>query len=207
MCLYQVIVQKNFINQIESLYKKSEQLLSTGAFGSGLWPVDLELGQLMQWLIRSFQLKNGLEVGAGVGYSTAWLAEGFRYTGGYLTSFEYFLPKVEQWEVHMQQLFGADYHDVVGIVPADVTKWVQHAGRKKLDFVFFDQRKGDYLLHLKLLMPLLKTGAILCADNVSSHASACADYLDFVKNDQRFESMTLDRGAGLELSRFLGSSE
>ena len=142
--------------KIECLYKNCEQLIGSGRFGKGLWPVDPGIGQFMYWLIRLNNLKYGLEVGAGVGISTAWLNEAFIVNRGKLISFEYFLPKVEQWERHMSALFGNEYESGVEMVPSEFGRWVKYAGKRRFDFVFFDQRKEHYLRHLKLILPKLK---------------------------------------------------
>ena len=180
----------------------SDRLLQTGAFGQGLWPVEDEVGQFLAHVIRFFDLKSGIEVGSGVGYSTLWLGMAFRENAGHLISFEYFLPKVRQWELHMDRIFGPDYSDVVNIVPSDVLRWIPRQRRSSLDFVFFDQRKGDYLSHLQQLLPLLKKGAFICADNVDSHPDETANYRSFLQKDRRFETCTFHLGAGLEVSRF-----
>ncbi len=191
-----------FLKKLFDLYKKSDQLLKSGKFGEGLWPLHRLSGQFIHWLIRFHGLKRGLEVGAGIGYSTGWLVAGLLETGGNLSSLEYFLPKVKQWEKHMKLLFGKGYEKSVTMIPSSFELWLRHAGRKKFDFVFFDQRKEDYLSHLKLLIPHLKKGAFIVADNVISHAKFCQDYLDCVKTDPRFKSVTLKIGQGIEVSRF-----
>lgn len=192
------------LRKIESLYKKSDQLLKSGRFGDGLWPLDPGVGQFLALFIEQFRLKNGMEIGAGVGYSTGWLVAGLQVNGGKLTCFEYFLPKVAQLEEHLEYLFGSKYEEVAEVIPTDVEKWLVKKGRKKFDFVFFDQRKGDYLRHLQLILPRLKRGAFITADNVTSHAAECAEYLRFMKTDKRFRSVTLALGQGLEISRYLG---
>lgn len=201
-CLASPFMER-MLRKIQSLYKKSDQLLASGQFGTGLWPVDPVVGHFLMQLIIQYGLKNGLEIGAGVGYSSGWLGAGFQVTGGKLTSLEYFLPKVHQWEKHMKYLFGSPFDGHVEIVPSDFRKWVKHLGRKKLDFVFLDHRKNEYLESLQALLPHLKKGAFVCADNVTSHPKECAEYLKFVRNDKRFESATLEMGQGLELSRYL----
>lgn len=199
------------LSAISRLYAKEEGLLKTGQFGRGLWPVDMSIGQYMMWLIQFYGLKRGIEVGAGVGMSTSWLVAGFQYTGGKVTSFEYFPPKVREWEKNMERFtlknalvgkHGArNVQEVVELVPAEFTRWVKHSGREKIDFVFFDQRKSDYLPHLELILPKLKKGAFICADNVLSHPDASQVYLDFVRKNKRFESACLEIGAGLEVTR------
>lgn len=185
------------LKDISRLYAKEHDLLNSGQFGKGLWPVDMEIGQFLAFLIRFYRLLRGIEVGAGVGMSTGWLARGFESTGGKLTSFEYFPPKVRGWEKNMSGFSSVE------LVPTEFSKWLEHSGREKLDFVFFDQRKSDYLPHLQMILPKLKKGAFICADNVLSHPQPCQDYLDIVRKNKRFESACLEIGAGLEVTRYL----
>lgn len=195
-----------FLKKIRHLYEKSDQLLISGRFGEGLWPIDPFLGQFLQQLISAYGLKNGAEIGAGVGYSSGWLVSGFLETGGQLTSLEYFPPKVEQWGKNMKYLFGVQFDEFVQIVASDFRKWIHHSGRKKFDFVLLDHRKNEYLESLLLLLPRLKRGAFICADNVLSHERACKDYLDFVRSDDRFQSFCVPIAQGLEVTRFLPST-
>ncbi len=192
--------------QILQLLDKESDLLESGEFGQGLWPVDVELGQLMYWLIRLKGLKRGIEVGAGVGYSTLWIAQALQENEGKLLTLEYFPPKVAQLEKHLEAFFGKNYQDFIDLIPAGFDQAVSHFGKEKFDFVFFDQRKSDYLPHLQKLLPKLRRGAFICADNVDSHEKASASYLKFVRQDQRFESITVSEGAGLSISLFLGKS-
>lgn len=186
------------------ILQKESELLDTGQFGEGLWPIDPVLGQFLYWLIRTKGLRHGLEVGAGVGYSTFWIAKALSEKEGKLTTFEFFPPKVEQLEQHLMKFFGKEYHQFINVVPSSFTKGYAHLGPQKFDFVFFDQRKSDYLKHLQMMLPKLKKGAYICADNVLSHPDASQEYLDFVRRDQRFETIIVSEGAGLSVSRYIG---
>lgn len=192
------------LRKIESLYKKCDQFLKSGQFGEGLWPLDPRVGQLLMNIIRAYRLQNGIEVGAGIGFSTSWLGAGFQQMGGKLVSLEYFFPKVDQLEKNLKTVLGDEYDQIVQIVPSDFRKWLKNAGREKFDFVLLDHRKNEYLECLLSLIPRLKNGAFVFADNVTSHSRECAEYLRFVKNDKRFESVTLTVAQGLELSRYIG---
>jgi len=199
-------MESTFLKKILSLYKKSDQLLKSGKFGEGLWPLDPFVGQLLEELILTKKLKRGLEVGAGIGYSTIWFTSAFEETGGRLVALEYFLPKVKELEKNLRSFFGLQYEQTVQVVPTDIKKLVPKLSKgSKFDFIFFDQRKFEYLTHLKELIPFFKTGTYIAADNVISHANECQDYLNFVKNDRRFESVTIELGQGMELSRYVGS--
>lgn len=193
-----------FLSKIESLYKKCDQFLKSGRFGEGLWPLDPQVGQLLMRIIISYRLRNGVEVGAGIGFSTSWLGAGFRQTGGRLLSLEYFFPKVDQLERNLKHVFGKEYDQIVQIVPSDFRKWLKNADRRKFDFVFLDHRKNEYLECLQSLIPRLRIGAFVFADNVGSHEKECREYLNFVRKSRKFETVTLDLGQGLEMSRFIG---
>lgn len=195
-------MQRSRLSKLLHLLNKEPHLLKTGRFGKGLWPVDSELGQWMYWLIRSEGLRSGLEVGAGVGFSTMWMAEAFRENGGKMLSCEYFMPKVEEWERMMRRFLGSNYDKNVQIVPSEFTRLLRHLRPRSIDFVFFDQRKTDYLPHLKLLLPYLKKGAFICADNILSHPDECREYLTWVRDHSCFLSETISLGAGLEITRF-----
>jgi|CXWL01.1.fsa_nt_gi predicted O-methyltransferase YrrM len=194
-----------FLRKLLRLYKKSDQLLKSGRFGEGLWPLDPAVGQLLHELIKTKKLTRGLEVGAGIGYSTIWFTAAFRETKGTIVSLEYFLPKVAELEKNLESFFGSDFDKIVQVVPTDIEKLIPKLSkRSKFDFIFFDQRKFDYLGHLKQLIPFLKKSAYIAADNVISHAHECQDYLKFVKSDSRFQSVTVELGQGLELTRYIG---
>ena len=45
----------------------------------------------------------------------------------------------------------------------------------------------------------IKQGSVLIVDNVISHAAEVKSFIEAVKNDERFMSMTLSLGAGLFL--------
>ena len=47
-----------------------------------------EVGRLLAVFIRAIQAKRVLELGSSIGYSTVWLAQALRNTGGTLTSIE-----------------------------------------------------------------------------------------------------------------------
>src|SRR5690606_32151976 len=82
-------MERSILRMVHCLYYKSDQLLRSGEFGAGLWPVDPVVGHFLTYLITQYDLKKGVEIGAGVVYSSAWLGVGFQRTGGNLISLEY----------------------------------------------------------------------------------------------------------------------
>jgi predicted O-methyltransferase YrrM len=65
--------------------------------------------------------------------------------------------------------------------------------------VFLDGWKGMYLPVLELLLPKLRAGALLAADNIDHEGAQ--DYADRVRSDAAFVSRTLGK---MELSCYTG---
>ena len=74
--------------------------------------------------------------------------------------------------------------------------------RQKFDFVFIDANKPDYIVYLKLLEDKLENNALIIADNIFSHQESVKEYLDFIRGNPLFETMTLEIDSGLEISVF-----
>ena len=68
------------------------------------------------------------------------------------------------------------------------------------DLVFLDADRPSYLTYLELVVPKLRAGGLLVADNVTSHASELQDYLARVKSHPRLFSVTVPIGNGEEIA-------
>lgn len=68
--------------------------------------IGLETGKLLGLLIRSLNAKRVLEFGTCLGFSTIWLAEALKETGGKLTSVEF---RRELYEATKKTLNRRDY--------------------------------------------------------------------------------------------------
>ena len=58
----------------------------------------------------------------------------------------------------------------------------------KLDMVFLDAVKEDYLAYLKSVERLLHRGSVVVADNVKSHAAEIGPYLEYVRKSGGYSS-------------------
>jgi predicted O-methyltransferase YrrM len=77
---------RSFIKRDSSLLKQIE---SSNIDRDDIQPsVEPELGKFLGLIIRLTNAQKVLEIGSGVGYSTLWLGEGVRVTGGRLTTID-----------------------------------------------------------------------------------------------------------------------
>lgn len=181
--------------RIDKILVKMEELNKEG----GQWNISRETGQFLYKLVLEKTPKVMMEIGASNGYSTIWLAMAARHLDAKFYTFEFVPDKVRDL-VHNLQL--AKLIQYVNIIPDDANKRLKH-WTEKLDFVFLDGRKNEYLPQLKLLEPHLNEGAMVVADNVISHKHVLEDYLYYVENGNKYKSELKDIGTGLELSEYV----
>ena len=157
-------------------------------------------GQLINLLIKEAKAKNILEVGSSYGYSTVWLADAARETGGKVISLEIHPEKQKHARDSIKK---AGLDGFVDFKLGDARNSIRKL-RKKIDFVLLDLWKDLYIPCFTLFYPKLKPGAMIVADNMltpESSRAAAAAYQRHVRALPGIQSLLLNVGFGLELSR------
>lgn len=166
-----------------------------------LLPVGRPAGVLLNLLIKEAAAQRILEVGSSYGYSTHWLADGARASGGKVISLELQAPKTEYARARLQRAGLADFVEFrIGDALASLA-----ALSGPFDFVLIDLWKDLYVPVFELLYPKLAQGALVVADNMLQPESArihARAYRDRVRAAADMTSVLLEVGNGLELSRF-----
>ena len=165
-------------------------------------------GQFLEMISKMVLPRRILEIGTMVGYSTICLAQGLAAGG----------------RIHTIELREADAAIAsANFEKAGISKLVQlHVGDARLllpqleeawDLVFIDADKTGYLEYYELVLPRLRPGAILIADNVLFHgavleeplkgknAKAVHAFSERVKEDTRVEHVLLTIRDGLMIIR------
>jgi predicted O-methyltransferase YrrM len=166
-----------------------------------LLPIGAAAGQFLNMLIKSANSQCIIEVGTSFGYSTIWLAEAARATGGKVVSLELAEAKVDYARKRLRQAGLSSY---VEFKIGDALESIA-ALDEPIDFVLIDLWKDLYVPVLEALYPRLRSGALLAADNIvepPSSAVVAALYVAAVKLKLGVESVTVPIGNGIELSRY-----
>jgi predicted O-methyltransferase YrrM len=155
-----------------------------------------DTGRLLAILARSTGARRVLEVGASNGYSTIWLADAARDTGGHVTTIERSPEKAASARANLSR--------------AGLTGWVTlHEGDAHVvlaelsgafDLIFLDADRASYHTYLERLLALLRPGGLLVTDNAVSHAEELVEFLARIRADDRLDSVTLPIGNGEELT-------
>lgn len=165
-----------------------------------LLPVGVEVGQFLNSLIKGSKAINILEVGTSYGYSTIWLAEAAKQTGGHVFTLEIDQHKSDYAK---KQLAAAGLDKFATPIVTDAVEWIKKT-QYTFDFVLLDIWKELYIPCLEAVKNKLNSEAFLIADNIlhpPHHKKEADAYRTRIKAINRFDSVLLPLGSGLEVSK------
>jgi len=185
-----------------ALMEKLGEPGATASIDDFLLSVGPRTGHFLNAMVRDAKAHRVLEVGTSYGYSTVWLAEAVRTTGGVLTTIEIHAKKQAYAR---EQLTAVGLAGCVEFQLGDALKIL--AGLTgPFDLVLLDLWKDLYRPCFDLFLPKLAPGAYVIADNmleppiVRPQAEA---YQRHVRESRRFDTVLLPIGSGLEVSRLV----
>ena len=183
---------------LETVYSESRAHDETQTERAACWRnLHPDSAALIALLVRAKQARKVLEVGTSNGYSTLWLADAVRDTGGSLRTLE--IDKARK-KAARQNLREAKLDDFVRMEVCDAGEFLRDYP-KYFDVVLLDADRSQYTAYWPHLQRILtKPGSLLVVDNVLSHADEVQAFIVLVEADKNFSSMVLDIGAGLLLA-------
>ncbi len=182
---------------IAEAYDRNAMLQQRDQF---LLSVGRSTGTLLNILVREAGATRVLEIGTSYGYSTVWLADAVRATGGRVTTLEL---RPEKAEYARERLQRAGMADLVDFRVGDARDSLA-ALRGPFDFVLLDLWKDLYIPCFDLMYPKLAPGAIVIADNMTHPPSTVREanaYREHVRRHKDIDSVLLPVGSGIEVSR------
>lgn len=159
--------------------------------------VSRDTAKLLYMLARALRARHIVEFGTSFGVSTLHLAAALRDNGGgRLIGSEFEPSKVARVR---DTIAAASLADLVEIREGDALQTLARDLPAPIDLVLLDGAKSLYPAVLALLVPHLRPGAVIVADN----ADWSAEYLAIVRDPVgRYQSLAF--GADVELSVFTG---
>ena len=148
------------------------------------WPIIGPVrGTILDELVERYRPSSILEVGTLVGYSAIRMGRHLSI-GQKITCVE---MNKEMASVARSNIEKAGLSDRISVIVGDANK-VLPSLKGSFDMVYLDAVKDEYLDYLKAVERLLHKGSVVVADNVKSHPTEVADYLDYVRNSGKFKS-------------------
>jgi caffeoyl-CoA O-methyltransferase len=140
-----------------------------------------------------------LEVGAGRGVSTLWLAAAARILGGRVVSLERDPEVAADWR---RNVADAGLEEWAELIEGDALETL--AGLEDVfDVVLVDAKKDEYERYFELARRLVDPGGLIIADNVLSHEEVLGAYSRARQSDPTLLSVTVPLDSGLEVTSVL----
>jgi predicted O-methyltransferase YrrM len=139
-----------------------------------------------------------LEIGGSRGYSTIWLGAAVSEFGGHVTSLEGNPAKLE---ASARNITEAGLDEWIDVIPGDAFASLESLDGP-YDVVFLDAWKRDYEALFQLARARCEAGAVIVADNVTSHDELAA-YSAARQADPTAVSVTVPMDNGLEVTALL----
>ncbi len=164
-------------------------------------------GMLLQFISRMIQPRRVLEIGTFTGYGAICLAQGL-VDDGLLHTIE---VDDELQPVIARHVRSAGLENKIICHTGDAAELIPKLD-ERFDLVFLDAGKLDYQRHYELVLPKLRPGGFLLADNVLWNGKVATDSSDLtvqalrafntmVQADARVENLLLPLRDGLMLVR------
>ncbi|MCQ2196562.1 MAG: O-methyltransferase [Bacteroidaceae bacterium] len=190
---------------LHALWRDTQLRLSYGQMASGHIQ-----GRLLKMLVRMIRPQRVLELGTFSGYSALSMAEGME-PGSELHTFEIFDEQEDFLRPWFENsAFSDRIHlhigDALQLVPQMDVEW---------DLAFIDADKREYVAYYEMVLPRLKPGGYIIADNTlwygrvietntresDKQTLGIKEFNDLVANDDRVEKVIVPVRDGLTLIR------
>lgn len=161
--------------------------------------VGSEVGFFMHALAIARRAKRIVEIGTSYGYSTLFLADAARSTGGRVTTIDLAAAKQAYARGELER---AGVADSVDWITGDALEALNHI-EGPIDFVLLDAWKEIYIPCFELLLPKLVENAVIVADNMIEPAIVrplASRYRKVVRQIPWMQSVLLPIGQGIELT-------
>ena len=141
-----------------------------------------------------------------VGYSTIWFAEAIsKKTDGKIITIDQDKQKIERAKRNFE---AANLSDLIDIRHGDALKVLldisnESNSSESFDFVFIDADKERYIQYFDVILPMVKPGGLIGADNIlfpERFQKFSNLYVNHVRNNPKVRSVTIPIDNGEELS-------
>ena len=166
-------------------------------------------GKFLEFISKMIKPERILEIGTFTGYSAICMAKGLSENGMLYT-----IEINDERKKIIEEFTGkADLSDKIKLLTGDAKKLIPEI-HELFDLVFIDADKPNYLNYYKAVLPKLKPGGFIIADNVlwdgkvvntvskeDVSTKGIIDFNDYIKNDNSVEKLMLPLRDGLLLIR------
>lgn len=170
-----------------------------------------EVSQLLYVLLKMHKPKRILEIGCAIGYSSIFFEDTLDGQVDIITT-ERNPLMLEKAEENIKK---AGYEDKIKILVGNAEETLADI-EGNFDMIFIDAAKGQYKLFFDMVIDKLEKGGLIISDNILYKGMIASDalvvrrkktivkrmrtYLDYISNDDRFDTSIIPIGDGLAIT-------
>lgn len=196
----QIPAMRHFYGEMDATHPTDEAARVKAFRSDKLVALDRDKAEFCYQLCQANDARRVVEIGTSYGVSTLYLAAAVRDNiragggGGVVIGTEYEPAKAAVARTHFAQ---AGLSHLIDLREGDLRETLKRI-EGPVDFVLVDIWIGMARPGLEVVLPHLRTGAIVICDNTAVYRDDYADYLALLENG--FRTMTLPFNGGLEMS-------
>jgi caffeoyl-CoA O-methyltransferase len=153
-------------------------------------------GRLLRILAEAIDAQQVVEIGTSNGYSALWLCLGLQSTGGRLITHEIDPQRAALARANFKR---AGVEQIATVVLGDAHETVTRL-QGPIDLLFIDADKPGYLDYLRKLLPLVRPGGLILADNMHRPRPS-PDFVQAITTNPDLETIFLNmESTGISLS-------
>ena len=190
-------LERSVMNDMVRRLGEAEARSRLGEFMLAVGPAS---GRFLNLLAKRGRCTRILELGTSAGYSTLWLADAARATGGRVQTIDNQPTKHREARAHLAE---AGLAAPVELITGDILETIARLPGP-FDFVLLDYDRKQFIPALEALRPKLAPGAILAADNMLEPKATLPQaeaYRAHVAAQPDLESVLVPVGNGIEVTR------
>lgn len=162
--------------------------------------ITADTGMFFSVLLKAIKARRILEVGTSAGFSTLWFADavGKNHSTRVIT-IEVNPQKIERALKNFKEAGVDKMIEIKQGIALDLL----HKLKGKFDFVFLDADKENIIRYFDLVLPMVRIGGIIAADNMlyPDHVRpAMRKYARYVHSKPNIQSVTVPIGMGEEIT-------
>lgn len=186
------------ISQLNRQSEKERRGKARVARGQEMLAITADTGVFFSILLRAIKAKRVLEVGTSTGFSTLWFAAAVGKKGRIVT-IEMDSQKIERARKNFKQAGVDRLIEIKQGVALDVLRQL----KGKFDFVLLDADKENIVKYFDLVLPLVRKGGIVVADNMlfpPHYRPMMKKYARHARSKRNVQSVTVPIGMGEEIT-------
>ncbi len=153
-------------------------------------------GKFLAEEVQRAKPRHVLEVGTLIGYSAVLMGKEMDEDAEIVT----IEIHGDEAEIAGENIVKANIPPRVKIIKGNALEVIPTL-QGSFDFAFVDAEKTEYLQYLQLAEDKLHSGSVVFADNAGIFADQMSDYLDYVRNSDKYQSRYIQVGDdGVEIS-------